>query len=203
MVKVTAPKFGDRTSGHWPLRQCAHTRTEASVIHVISACCFNGQVHTNDGSCSSTTRSLSLPWDGWIQSDANVQRANHVIAEGSLFFVDCLVERSQKYCPLLYQHGSSGVSLRKEMGYQSVSCLFLQDTTLPRVRGFSGYQKVWRLYTCELVISTVLLLFSLGLYFVDYCDGYYVFIKIRALKSLSMIMLYYIKRFSFELISWN
>lgn len=181
----------------------AHTRTKASVIHVISECCFNGQVHTNDGSCSSTTRSLSQPWDGWIQSDANVQRANHVIAEGSLFFVDCVVECNQKYWPLLYQDGSSGVSLRKGMDYQSVSCLFLQDTSLTRARGFSGYQEVRRLYTCELVISTVLWLFSLGLYFVDYCDGYYVFIKIRALKSLSMDMLYCIKRFSFELILWN
>lgn len=54
----------------------------------------------------------------------------------SLFFVDCVVERSQKYCPLLYQDGSSGVSLRKEMGHQSVSCLFLEDATLTRVRGF-------------------------------------------------------------------
>lgn len=44
-------------------------------------------------------------------------------------------------------------------------CLaFLQDTTLTRERGFSGCRELWTLYPCELIISAVLWLFSLGLY---------------------------------------
>lgn len=47
---------------------------------------------------------------------------------------------------------------------ESVYVRSYQSTTLTRARAFSGRQEVFTLYTCELVISTVLWLFSLGLY---------------------------------------